>query len=304
MAAPWRPEGWVPNPAATDKFVSSLRYPTMAEAGKRLKAVDKDVLLYLPILQLAPKYKRPAQQIGSCVGHGFSVCVDALSATEIAVHGEAEDWPGRVLEASIYGFARCEISNNGRPAGLSDGSHGAAAAAAVTKYGVLHYDVDYAGTMFKEYSGLREKQWGNTGVPNELEPRTRRVKETTLVRSFNDYAKALSSGYTVGICSDQGFNLARSEGGWANPRGQWRHCMGGIGLRGGKRPGGLICNSWGNAHSGPHYPENMPQPFRGMTFWVDADVLDRMLKQGDSFALSSYDGFPARKLPSWTEGVF
>jgi hypothetical protein len=48
----------------------------------------------------------------------------------------------------------------------------------------------------------------------------------------------------------------------------------------------------------------MPTPFRGSTFWVDADVLDRMLGQGDSFALSNYDGFPARRLPDdWTGGV-
>ena len=31
-------------------------------------------------------------------------------------------------------------------------------------------------------------------------------------------------------------------------------------------------------------------------FWVDADVADRMLRQGDSWALSAFEGFPARKL--------
>lgn len=81
--------------------------------------------------------------------------------------------------------------------------------------------------------------------------------------------------------------------------------MAGIGVRHGRRPGGLIWNSWGpSSNSGPHYPDDMPPPFRGSTFWVDADVLERMLRQGDSFAMSAYDGFPARLLPEdWTGGA-
>jgi hypothetical protein len=35
-------------------------------------------------------------------------------------------------------------------------------------------------------------------------------------------------------------------------------------------------------------------------FWADASVIDRMVKQGDSFALADVAGFPARKvLPDW-----
>lgn len=306
MAAPWRPQGWAPNPAETEKFVSRLKYPTMKEAGPKLKTQeDRDVFLYQYILAVCPKYNRKAQQIGSCVGHGFAGCADALAATEIIVHGEAEDWMGRALEAAIYGFSRVEFRGVKR-AGTSDGSYGAAAAGAVMKYGLLHYDVDYKGTTFTEYSGLREKQWGDTGVPDELEPfaKKRRIKETTLVRNFDDFSKAIGSGYPISICSDVGFTFTRDDQGFCKPRGQWLHCMAGIAKRHGKRPGGLIWNSWGpNSNSGKHYPEDMPSPFRGSTFWVDADVIDRMLGQGDSFALSSYDGFPPRKLPDWTGGV-
>jgi len=306
MATPWRPQGWTPNPAATEKFVSSLKYPTMKEAGPKLKTLDtKDVFLYEYILAVCPKYKRFAQQIGSCVGHGYAGCADALAATEIVVHGEAEDWVGRVLEASIYAFSRVEARGVTR-AGTSDGSYGAAACKAVMKYGLLHYDVDYGGTAFTEYSGLREKQWGDAGVPDALEPfaKKRRIKETTLIRNFGEYCKALGSGYPVSICSNVGFTFTRDDQGFCKPKGQWGHCMAGIGKRHGKRPGGLIWNSWGpNSNSGKHFPEAMPSPFRGSTFWVDADVLDRMLGQGDSFALSNYDGFPPRKLPDWSGGV-
>lgn len=322
MAAPWRPQGYIPNRAETDKFVSKLKYPTIAEAGPKLKSNDNaDVVLYPAIMQCDPKYARVAQQIGSCVGHGYAGGVDALSCTEIVVHGEAEDWAGRTLEASIYALSRVEARGKTR-AGTADGSFGAAAAKAVTEWGCLHYGVNYGGTVFNEYSGLREKQWGDTGLPDELEPfaKKRRVRTTTLITDFDSYCKAISSGYPCVICSGQGFTMSRSKGksdddienrGFATPRGEWLHCMTGIGKRGGKRPGALIWNSWGNkAHTGPHYsgipskPDDMPTEFRGSTFWVDAEVIDRMLKSWqDSFALSSYDGFPPRKLPKWTGGI-
>ena len=312
MAAPWRPQGYVPNPRETEKIVSRLKYPTLSDAGPKLKSNDnQDVVLYPAILKVDPKYTRVAQQIGSCVGHGFAGCVDALSATEIVVHGEAEDWRGRALEASIYALSRVEARGKKR-AGTSDGSFGAAAAEAVSKWGVLHYGVDYGGQVFNDYSGIREKQWGDTGLPDELEPfaKKNRVKTTTLVRNFGELCRALTSGFPVSICSNQGFTLTRDESGFCKPRGQWSHCMCCIGKRGGKRPGALIWNSWGpKSNSGPHYSGvpgmEMPPAFIGCTFWADADVVDSMLggDNSDSFALSSYDGFPPRKLPSWTGGI-
>jgi hypothetical protein len=301
------PQGWTPNPLETERFVSSLKYPTMSEAGPRLTAQqNRDVFLYVPLMKLVPKYTRVAQGIGSCVGHGYAGGVDILSAVEILIHGEAEDWRGRALEASIYALSRVEARGKTR-AGLSDGSFGAAACKAIMNWGVLHYDVDYNGEIFTEYSARREKQWGDTGLPDHLEPfaKKRLVKTTTLIRDFDSYCKAVAAGYPVSICSNQGFTFSRDSQGFCKPRGQWSHCMLGAGKRHGKRPGGLIWNSWGpNSNSGPHYPENIPYPFKGSTFWVDADVLDRMLKQNDSFALSNYDGFPPRKLPAdWTGGI-
>jgi len=306
MAKPWRPEGWTPNPAETERFVSSLKYPTLSDGGPKLKAQeDKDVFLYQYLLRVCPNYHRVAQAIGSCVGHAYAGCADILASTEISVHGEAEDWHGRTLEASIYAFSRVEARGKKR-AGQSDGSYGAAACKAVMDWGLLHYDVDYKGTIFTEYSGLREKQWGDTGVPDELEPfaKKRRIRETSLVRNFDEACKAIASGFPVAVCSNVGFTFTRDSEGFCKPRGSWSHAMAAISKRHGKRPGILIWNSWGNnSNSGPHYPEDMPVPFRGSTFWIDADVFDRMAQQGDTFTMSNYDGFPPRKLPDWSGGV-
>jgi hypothetical protein len=311
MAAAWRPEGYVPNPKAAEKYVSSLKWPTLAEAGPELKSDDKrDVVLWPAIVKVKPNYSRVAQAIGSCVGHGFAGCIDALSSTEIVVHGEAEDWPGRCLEASIYSLSRVEARGLTRNYG-GDGSYGAAAAKAVTEWGCLHYDVDYNGTIFKEYSGTREKQWGASGLPDELEPfaKKRRVATATLVTNFKQLCDAISSGYPVAQCSQQGFVFKRDEDGFckANNAG-WSHCTAFIGKRMGKRPGALYWQSWGpKSNSGPHYSgvpgKEMHPAFEGCTFWVDADVVDRMLKGQDSYALSGYKGFPPRKLPRWTGGI-
>ena len=38
----------------------------------------------------------------------------------------------------------------------------------------------------------------------------------------------------------------------------------------------------------------IPTDAPGCGFWADADVLDRMLAQGDSWAFSRFVGFPAK----------
>ena len=65
---------------------------------------------------------------------------------------------------------------------------------------------------------------------------------------------------------------------------------------GGARPGAFCLNNWGDqAHTGPTFPGDAPVA----GFWVDAAVVERMVKQGDSFALSDAVGFPVRKPNDW-----
>lgn len=295
-----RQYGYRPDPDGTDLIVSALPMPTLAEAGPRLQASNKESLLYPALLQCSPDWRRGSQGIGSCVGWGWSYCVDVLAAVEIAIHGEREEWAGRVLEASVYGFSRCEALGVKR-AGFQDGSYGAAAAKAVSEFGTLHYGIDYGNERYEEYDPKREKEWGNSGVPDQLEPYAKRrcVKTVTLIQSFDEAALAIQSGYPIAICSGQGFVMTRDTDGFCRPRGSWSHCMAAAGVRFGDRPGLLIVNSWGNSNTGEHYPRNMPDAIKNCSFWIDADVATYMLRGGDSFALSSYDGFPPRRMPDW-----
>ena len=298
--------GYSPEPQEAERFVSSLPHPTIATAGPDLVLDDREVTLYEPLLKCMPEWRRGAQGIGSCVGWGWALGVDILAAVEVVLKREPESFGGRTLEASVYAFSRVEARGKSR-AGRSDGSYGGAAAKAVRDWGTLHYGIDYGGERFDDYSATREKSWGDTGVPDDLEPfaKERRVAEVTLVESFEDAAKAIQNGYPVPVCSMQGFTMQRDADGFCSPRGSWAHCMLFCGVRFGKRPGLLCANSWGNSNSGPHYPQDMPKSFAACSFWVDASVATKMLRGRDSYAISGYSGFPPRRIDKWfADGTF
>jgi hypothetical protein len=75
------------------------------------------------------------------------------------------------------------------------------------------------------------------------------------------------------------------------------NCMLIVGTRSDPKPGACIFQSWGaNVPSGPL---DLDQPDN--SFWADRDVVARMLGLQDSWALSSFDGYPGQALPSdWT----
>jgi len=287
--------GYLPDPEGAEAFVASLPHPTLASAGPDLRAAGEDVMLYPALLACQPSWRRGSQgQVGSCVGWGSSLAVDVLAACDIVWRKEAESWNGRTIEASLYGLSRVESrglkANNG-----GDGSTGFHAAKSIRDYGCLHYGVDYGGQRFDQHSSQRERDWGRTGLPDELEPfaKERRCKETTLATTFDEAAAAISNGYPVVPCSGQGFSMSRDADGFCAPGGVWWHCMCFIGVRFGKRPG-----------VGKHFPVDMPEAVRNCSFWVDADVATRMLAGRDSYVYAGYNGFKPTQLPDhWLRGI-
>jgi hypothetical protein len=294
--------GYTPNPEATDAFLATLPRPTLAQAGPDLVLDEsKDVFLGQYLLKVAPDWKRGAQKIGSCVGWGWSLSCDILAACDVLLRNESESYGGRVLEASVYGFSRVEV-RGGRNLG-GDGSYGGAAAKAVTKYGTLHYGIDYAGQTFNDNSGSREKEWGRDGVPDFLESAAalHKVSSVTLVRNFEEAAKAIQNGYPIAVCSGMGFSMTLRDG-YMTPMGGWAHCQMAAGVRWNPEPAILVVNSWGDCYSGT-YDTNLPPQFQRSAGWVRAKDFTRMIQGDDSFALSGYAGFPPRVLPDWLGGV-
>jgi hypothetical protein len=293
--------GYTPNPAGTQAFLASLPRPTLAQAGPDLVLDEhRDVFIGQYLLKVAPDWKRGAQKIGSCVGWGWSLSCDILAACDIVLRGEAEAYGGRVLEASVYGFSRVEVRGQKNYGG--DGSYGGAAAKAVTKFGTLHYGIDYAGQKFTDNSGTREKEWGRDGVPDALEKYAaeHKVQSTALVTTFEDAAKAIQSGYPVAVCSNRGFSMTLKDG-YLTPMSQWAHCMMFAGVRWKPYPALLCVNSWGDCYTGSVDPA-LPSQFQRSAGWVRSETCTSMLAGEDSFALSGYSGFAPRKLDNWTGG--
>jgi hypothetical protein len=295
--------GYSPDRDGTDHFLASLAKPTLAQAGPDL-ALDetRDVFLGSYLLNCDPGWKRGAQKIGSCVGWGWALSCDILAACDIHVRSEAEVYGGRVLEASVYAFSRVEVRGQRNLGG--DGSYGGAAAKAVTKFGTLHYGIDYGGDRFTDNSGTREKEWGREGVPDRLEKyaANHKVSSVALTTSFEDAARAIQNGYPVAVCSMQGFSMTQREG-YLTPMGSWAHCMMFAGVRWKPYPALLCVNSWGDCYSGD-VDKTLPVQFQRSAGWVRAETCTRMLKGEDSFALSGYSGFAPRKLEgNWLEGI-
>ncbi len=294
--------GYTPDRDGTDAFLATLPRPTLAQAGPDLVLDEsKDVFLGQYLLRVAPDWKRGAQKIGSCVGWGWSLSCDILAACDVLLRNESESYGGRVLEASVYGFSRVEV-RGGRNLG-GDGSYGGAAAKAVTKYGTLHYGIDYGGQTFNDNSGSREKEWGRDGVPDSLEAAAARhkVSSVTLVRNFEEAAKAIQNGYPIAVCSGMGFSMTLRDG-YMTPMGGWAHCQMAAGVRWNPEPAILVVNSWGDCYSGT-YDTNLPPQFQRSAGWVKAKDFTRMIQGDDTFALSGYAGFPPRVLSDWTGGV-
>ncbi len=226
------------------------------------------------------------QEIGDCVSWGFGGCVDTLACLEV-VAGEQEEhsWDLRTCTEALYALSRVEYGE--LDGSYEDGSVGAWAAAAVVKGGTL------SRKRLGGYDPRRAKEWGARGLPDDLEREARQhvVKTTSLVRSWEELKAALANGYPIAVCSNQGFSLTRDSKGRCRPEGQWMHCMKFLGYRDDGWSAALCVNSHGeDSPSGPKGDFDIPSN----SWWVDAATVNYMLRQGDSYALSSFSGYPKR----------
>lgn len=294
-----RPAGWLRRPEAVARVLARLPGSLFAASAAELRGSgeDRDVFLWEACRRVTGAHLPAHDQdgVGCCVGEGFASAVEYLQCVEIALKGEPQEYAAISCE-SIYGLSRVEVGG-GRLSG--DGSVGAWAAEAVSRHGVLPRR-KLAGSGGREYDltkfdPRRAREWGARGLPDDLEPTARRhlVRTAGLVRSFAQARDALANGYPVAVCSDQGFASERDRDGFCAPRGQWMHAMCFIGVTAGRRPGLCCLQSWGpNTPAGPVGVGDHPD----CSFWVDAAVAERMLRQGDSWALSAFDGFPPREI--------
>lgn len=234
-----------------------------------------------------PNYR---QEIGDCVSHGMKNAVQYLSCVQIA-KGERQEYH-HVFPPYIYGISRVQIG--GGRLGNSDGSLGSWAAEGVRKYGILFND----DPNVPEYSGSVATKWGRSGPPKEMieAAKDNPIKTVAQVNSFDEVAQAISNGYPVTIASGVGFARNNMQGVekngkcWEEPGGSWMHQMSVIAVDMSDRSG-FILNSWGE-----ELWSNQPDGAPPGGFWTSEAAISRIVREGDSWAVSQFEGFPAQKL--------
>lgn len=288
--------GWINDPKKVEAVMNKLPFPVFGDIWEPLKGSGekKVILLYEYIRKVAKEYPYRKQDIGDCVSHGAAYAVDAVKAVDIYLKKEFEEWIAETATEDIYAGSRVQIGGGGMS---GDGSVGAWAAEYVNKYGALPRQ-KYGEVDLTEYSGSKARKWGSgrNGVPKELLEIAKQhpIQTVSRVDTYEQVRDLIANGYAVTIASDQGFASKRDSEGFARPEGSWAHQMSILGVDDEyKRPGVLVQNSWGTDWIGGPKRNNQPEG----SFWVDAEEIERrILKQGDSWAFSGYEGFKPRKL--------
>jgi hypothetical protein len=310
---PAEPFGWrPPTEAERQQTLAALRCPRweMTEAASADTAGPDDDA---PVWRLYAKVTgRPFPafdqgQIGSCVAFGTSAAAEFSLCARIHAHlGPPQQFTPTIREA-VYAGSRINADPR-NPIRGGDGSTGERASRWLRQgAGGLLPEGTYVGKAVIGYDVSRCRSWGDRGVPAELLPACRdNPCETTLVTSAADARKALQQGYAIFVCSDVGFGdlgpgpISRDADGFLKARGVWPHCMCIAGYQGGPRKGFLIVNSWGDRWVAG--PAGRFADVPGGSFWADFVTVDRMLKQGDSYAVAGVEGFRRRRIDSgdWT----
>ena len=230
-----------------------------------------------------------AQQIGDCVSFGHAHANDLLQCIEICF-GEPSEFRETDTEF-IYGESR-------KVAGIlsnQDGSYGSAAVKAMLNSGIVSREMLGSDGA---YSGRRAKAWGLNGPPAEVEKQAAAFKlgSVSNVTTWEELVAALWNGLPVTICTGMGFTMSRDNQGFCTPSGRWGHCMFVSGVRF-DRKGACVVQSWGP--NVPDGPTDLDQP--DFSFWVDKTAIEKILSEGDSWALCKSPDFVKRRLPrSWT----
>ncbi len=284
------PTGWIHDPNEVMRIAASLPMPVFRYAAPHLagSGAGKTTLLYKAFKDATGAYiPYPAQTIGDCVSQGHGHGTDLLACVQIAIGKSNEEFQQTCTEA-VYGMARVDIG--GQRGSREDGAVGAWAAKAISTEGTVSRNVT------GPYDGNRAKKWGADGVPDNIKSQAvaHKVKTVSLVQTYAELEDALANGYPVTVCSNQGFTMTRGANGFCRPSGHWGHCMLLVGVRADDNPGACIFQSWG--FDVPDGPLTLDQPPN--SFWAPVSTVSAMLALGDSWALSSFDGYPGQDLPS------
>jgi hypothetical protein len=289
--------GWFKDDRAVDNLLKKLPIPLFGEILKDT-GQGKDIFLWKAEEQLNNKIRPPhKQQFGDCVSHSLGAAIDDLRYIRIAWNNLLSESFVETSTEAIYGGSRIEIGKG--QCGDQDGSTGAWAIDWVLHYGVLPR-LKYDQYDLTQYDPKLAKEWGQTGLPKELEDEAKHypVKTASLITGGYNQARDAIGGAKcpIIVCSNQGFSLSKDSMGFCTPHGVWAHCMYFRGVSDNANRPGLVCQqSWGpNLPSGSNdiiLPSGLQLTLPQGAFFVDAEVVDHMLAAGDSYVISDMIGY-------------
>jgi len=284
--------GCIYEPHVFDHYMEHAKYAYFSDGSKKIKNTGKSKLStpYKSVLKFDKTAFSERQTLGDCTSHSTRNACDVSRAVEIDIHKEKESWIARGATEAIYG----QRGHGG------EGSSCVRTVDFVTKVGGIIVRKNYPGIAdFSKYNGSMGGKWGSRGLPDKVLDLAakHKMKTASLIRNIEEARDALANGYGITVCSNYGFNSKRDSKGFARVSGSWAHAMAWIACDDtGNEPAFLVQNSWGKWNDGGH-PEWGPIP--DGSFLIHADVAAGMLKQNGAFAISSFDGFPLQKLPSY-----
>jgi len=236
------------------------------------------------------------QETGDCVSFGAKNAIEYVACAEI-VRGELEDFRS-AFPPYLYATSRV-IIGRGQLRGRA-GSLGSWMAKAVVEHGVLRSDLPGV----PEYSGAIADRWGDgDGFHSFLEEARRHpIRSAARIETWDALVAAISNGYPCTIASNAGFTMKPESDGFHHRRGMWPHQMCVVAISDDpQRPWAGILNSWGDVHgrlrdfeTGELWPVG--------TLRITPDDMESMLRTGECFAYSQFDGFPQQNI-AWGEVV-
>lgn len=244
------------------------------------------------------------QVTGSCVGCGGCNAVLTLRDVEIAIKGEREI-PEMVWWPYTYGESRQIAGMSGR----GEGSFGSAYAKAITQKGIFsaaeaglpQYENDRGWLKLSQSIELEWSDGQQSPAKWDAKAKEHLVQTASPCKSAEDVAAAIQNGYPCTIACMFGtkgpkiqgtpaVHVAEWDDQWAHQQmidAWWDHPQLGELFR--------IGNSWNDAHG--EAPDGSP---RG-GYYIRKATLARICSARDAeiFALSAFNGFPARTLPDY-----
>lgn len=228
----------------------------------------------------------------NCTSHGARNACYVTKCSNIHQRKSPEIYKGRLATEVIYGYR-----------GFSgQGMSPSRAAQFVSKVSGVHLRQKYGKYDLSKYNSDLGSSWGRSGPPKDLieAGKVSPVKTVSLVHSIDDVLDLVYNGYGLTIASNFGFTNKRDKNGICKRSGNWNHQMSIVGAddsgQRDKDPLFLIQNSWGPNWVGG--PRVLDQP-EG-SFWVYAETLLGMIRDGECWSFSDFEGFPSKDL-DWSE---